>query len=279
MFLPRSKPSSFDINSWSNSFVKWPAFLCVMMKCKGMFKGKTSWVAGMEGAELQPAPSRGEHRSVVSLGRSSHRGRARASPLISSSYLDLEEAVCFPWLCPLAWVCFKDQQSRWGWFTSHPEERWLSLGRIRLARGAPSLWSGLGSVASFADEPVACLVLSRQRLHVQPDQEAAERRHLRHGPVGGPHRHHALLPEGVALLPRLDVRPARQAEPHHQDLDGNAAPARSWWGGFCFFLPCLEACRTLVPNRGSNLNPWQWKTHVLTAGLPGSSLVDDSKTA
>lgn len=109
----------------------------------------------------------------------------------------------------------------------------------------------------FADKPVACLVLSRQWLHVQPDQEGGERRHLRHGPVGGPHRHHALLPESAAVLPRLDVRPARQAEPHHQDLDGNAAPARSWWGGFCFFLPRLEACRTLVPNQGSNLSPWQ----------------------
>uniref|UniRef100_A0A286ZZX4 carnitine O-palmitoyltransferase n=1 Tax=Sus scrofa TaxID=9823 RepID=A0A286ZZX4_PIG len=31
-------------------------------------------------------------------------------------------------------------------------------------------------------------------------------RTLRHRPVGGPHRHHALLPEGAALLPRLDVR-------------------------------------------------------------------------
>lgn len=66
----------------------------------------------------------------------------------------------------------------------------------------------------------ARLVSSPQRLHVQPDEERGQRRPLRHGPVGGPHHHHALLAQGAAVLPRLDVRPARRDEPGHQDLDG-----------------------------------------------------------
>lgn len=92
------------------------------------------------------------------------------------------------------------------------------------AGGAESLpQDGHPQPLSLAHTFTACPVSSRQRLHVQPDKERGQRRHLRHRPVGGPHRHHALLPEGAAVLPRLDVRRARQIEPHHQNLDGNHA--------------------------------------------------------
>lgn len=200
-------------------------------------------------------------RKQVSLGLSAHRGRATASPIISILIPGPGGSCpCSPG-CRLALVCFEDQQSRCGWFISNPGERWLSLLRVGLTRVVVSLirpgpnwglWPQLCPqetthlVARGAsrrhcpwppfhvDEPVACLVLSRQWLHVQPDEEGGQRRPLRHGPVGGPHHHHALLPEGAAVLPRLDVRPARQDKPRHQNLDGNAnsPPGHSWCGCF-----------------------------------------------
>lgn len=200
-------------------------------------------------------------RKQVSLGLSAHRGRATASPIISILIPGPGGSCpCSPG-CRLALVCFEDQQSRCGWFISNPGERWLSLLRVGLTRVVVSLirpgpnwglWPQLCPqetthlVACGAsrrhcpwppfhvDEPVACLVLSRQWLHVQPDEEGGQRRPLRHGPVGGPHHHHALLPEGAAVLPRLDVRPARQDKPRHQNLDGNAnsPPGHSWCGCF-----------------------------------------------
>lgn len=57
--------------------------------------------------------------------------------------------------------------------------------------------------------------------HVKSDKERGERHPLRHRALGRGHRDYALLTEGAALLPRLDVRGARQNEPKHQDLDGN----------------------------------------------------------
>lgn len=75
-------------------------------------------------------------------------------------------------------------------------------------------------------------LLPPQGLHVQPDTERGQRRAFRHGPLGDPHCRHALLPEGAALLPRLDVRRARQDGPCHQDLDGEGVLlGRSWVGG------------------------------------------------
>lgn len=62
---------------------------------------------------------------------------------------------------------------------------------------------------------------SPQWPHVKSDEEHRERHPLRHWALGSGHHDYALLTEGAALLPRLDVRRARQNEPKHQDLDGN----------------------------------------------------------
>ena len=74
-------------------------------------------------------------RKQVSLGLSSHRGRATAT----SSFLGLEEVIHAPQLCRLALVCLEDQQSRCGWFISNPGERWLSLLRVGLTQVVLSL--------------------------------------------------------------------------------------------------------------------------------------------
>lgn len=62
---------------------------------------------------------------------------------------------------------------------------------------------------------------SPQWPHVKSDKEHRERHPLRHRALGSGHHDYALLAEGAALLPWLDVRGARQNEPKHQDLDGN----------------------------------------------------------
>lgn len=84
-------------------------------------------------------------------------------------------------------------------------------------------------------------VLSRQQLHVQPDEERGQRRPLRHGAVGGPHCRHALLPEAAALLPWLGVPAARPDELRHQALDGNSPRSRAElaWGVFTVYRGTL----------------------------------------
>ena len=57
-------------------------------------------------------------------------------------------------------------------------------------------------------------------LHGCADQEGAECHPVRYGPLVVPHLPAEILPEGPALLPRVDLRIARKDELLHKTMAG-----------------------------------------------------------